>query len=95
MSLKENLLNIKNKIVSIRDGLAQTLKDKNVDIPDGATLTDVANAVSLINEGGVEITLGQVDEDGKFQALKFDGTTATSDGEPQDVENYYSWNSEK
>ena len=37
----------------------------------------------------------KVDDNGNFQPLKFDGTTASADGEPQVVENYYSWNGEE
>lgn len=51
MSLKQNLINTKQKIVSIRDGLVQTLKEKNVEVDVESTLTDVANAVSNIKLG--------------------------------------------
>lgn len=37
-----------------------------------------------------QVTLGQVDENGNFQALKFDGTTASADGSPESVD-YYTW----
>ena len=90
MLLKENLLSVKNKIISVRDNLIQVLRDKNVEVSEDATLTEVANAVSRIES--VDITLGQIDSNGKFQPLKFDGTTATADGQPETVESYYSWN---
>ena len=85
MSLKENLINTKNKIISIRDGLIQTLKDKNVTISADSTLSDAANAVKNIELSGAEVnvTLGQIDENGNFQPLQFDGTTASVDGEAE------------
>jgi hypothetical protein len=95
MSLKENLLSVKNKIISVRDNLIQVLKDKNVEVSEDATLTEVATAVSRIKSDGVDVTLGQIDSNGKFQPLKFDGTTATADGQPETVGSYYSWNGEE
>lgn len=52
------------------------------------------NYNGIVSAVGSSITLGQVDDNGDFQALKFDGTTATADGEPEEVDNYYSWNGE-
>ena len=45
-----------------------------------------------IPAAGADIVLGQVDEEGRFQALAFDGTTAANSGEPESVENFYGWN---
>ena len=94
MSLKESLSNIKARIASVRDGLVQILKDKEVEISENASLSDVAQAVSQIKQGE-NVVLGQVDENGNFQPLKFDGTTATADGSAQSVDNYYTWNSKQ
>lgn len=47
------------------------------------------------NGGGgssVEVTLGQINADGNFQSLAFNGTEAAADGEPETVESYYGWN---
>lgn len=44
-------------------------------------------------EAGADVTLGVVDEEGKFQPLAFEGTTASNDGESENVINYHSWNS--
>ena len=51
MSLKDNLISTKSKITTIRDGLVQTLKDKNVDVDVNVTLSDAAKAVSSIKIG--------------------------------------------
>lgn len=45
------------------------------------------------NLSGKEITLGVVDEDKKFQAFAFVGTTPSDSGDPETVTNYKSWNS--
>lgn len=42
--------------------------------------------------GGADVTLGQIDADGNFQPLAFNGTEASNDGSPETVENYYGWN---
>lgn len=42
-------------------------------------------------EGGAEVILGQVNADGNFQPLAFNGTEASDSGNPEAVENYYGW----
>lgn len=39
-----------------------------------------------------DIVLGQVNADGGFQALSFNGTEASNSGDPEVVENYYTYN---
>lgn len=41
--------------------------------------------------GGADVTLGQIDADGNFQPLVFDGQTASNDGDPEAVDSYYGW----
>lgn len=43
--------------------------------------------------GGTDNILGVIDENGKFQELYFDGLSAFTSGQPQDVQYYQSWNS--
>lgn len=47
--------------------------------------------VSIGGGGGSSAVLGMVDAQGKFQALSFDGTTASNSGDPVEVTSYYSW----
>lgn len=42
--------------------------------------------------GGGDVTLGQIDADGNFQPLAFDGTESSNDGDPETVDSYYGWN---
>ena len=42
--------------------------------------------------GSVDVTLGQVDADGNFQPLEFNGTEASNSGNPETVEAYYGFN---
>lgn len=42
--------------------------------------------------GGADVTLGQIDANGNFQPLAFNGTEASNSGNPETVENYYGWN---
>lgn len=44
------------------------------------------------NDGGSDVTLGQVVADGKFQPLAFNGTEASNSGNPEAVEAYYGFN---
>jgi hypothetical protein len=44
------------------------------------------------NGGGTTVLLGQVNEDGNFQALAFNGTEASNSGDPETVEDYYTYN---
>ena len=41
--------------------------------------------------GSTDVTLGQVNADGNFQPLAFDGTDALPDGEVIEIDTYYSW----
>ncbi|MBR2372736.1 MAG: hypothetical protein IKA87_00735, partial [Lentisphaeria bacterium] len=41
---------------------------------------------------GIDIILGQVNADGKFQGLSFNGLEASDSGNPETVENYCGWN---
>ena len=91
MSLKDSLANIKGRISNIRDNLVSTLRSKNVEVNPQATLNDVANAVKNI-QVGQKVVLGQIEEGGVFQPLKFDGTTAIPDGNAEQIENCYTWN---
>lgn len=52
MSLKENLINTKNKIIEIRDELIETLAEKGVVVDSSSTLSDTASAVKNIKVGG-------------------------------------------
>lgn len=49
------------------------------------------NHNGVVSIVGAQVTLGQVDENGNFQPLKFDGTTASVDGEAESVDTYYTW----
>lgn len=53
------------------------------------------NFIEIGGGGGdsVDVTLGVVDSNGKFQPLKFNGTDASESGSPQTVQNYKTWNS--
>lgn len=48
------------------------------------------NHDGLVSVISSQVTLGQVDINGNFQPLKFDGTTASADGSPESVD-YYTW----
>ena len=52
------------------------------------------NFGTIAGNGGssADVTLGQVNADGNFQALSFNGTEASNSGDPETVENYYGWN---
>lgn len=41
---------------------------------------------------GADVILGQVNSDGNFQAIAFSGTEASNNGDPEVVENYYTYN---
>jgi hypothetical protein len=43
-------------------------------------------------ESGAEVTLGQIDADGNFQALAFNGKNASNSGDPEAIEKYYTYN---
>ena len=64
-------------------------------VEDGKPVTrykDSSGNFGTISGTGVEITLGQINETGAFQALAFNGTEVSADGEPETVESYYGWN---
>lgn len=46
----------------------------------------------LYNTAKADVTLGQVDADGNFQPLAFNGLEVSNSGNPETVENYYGWN---
>lgn len=50
------------------------------------------NFGTIAGGGGTDVTLGQIDADGNFQPLAFNGTEASNNGNPETVENYYGWN---
>ena len=69
-------------------------------IEDGKVVTrykdSSGNFGTMAGEGGggggsVDVILGQVDADGNFQPLTFNGTEASDSGSPEAVENYYGW----
>ena len=76
------------------DKLQAVLNSKNAiknkfKLPDDMPFSKYAENI----EAGADVTLGVVDEEGKFQPLAFEGTTASNDGESENVINYHSWNS--
>jgi hypothetical protein len=48
--------------------------------------------ITITNLGDVDVILGQIDAEGRFQPLTFNGIEATNSGDPEAVENYYGWN---
>lgn len=50
------------------------------------------NFIPQVEIKETDVTLGQVDADGKFQPLAFSGTVASNSGSPEVVENYYGFN---
>lgn len=49
--------------------------------------------VPVVKPAGADVTLGVVDSQGRFQALKFNGTQASNSGSAVEVQNYKTWNS--
>ena len=65
-------------------------------IEDGKVVTrykdSSGNFGTLSGSGGsADVTLGQVDAEGRFQSLTFSGTEAANSGDPETVENFYGW----
>jgi hypothetical protein len=58
------------------------------------TVPQMIDAVNNIEPGGgsVDVTLGQVNAEGNFQPLAFNGIDASNSGNPETVENYYGFN---
>lgn len=55
------------------------------------------NVGTIAGSGGnssssADVTLGQINAEGNFQALSFNGTEASNSGNPETIENYYGWN---
>lgn len=79
---------------TIVDKLQAVLNSKNAikskfNLSDDLPFNKYADSI----KAGEDVTLGVVDAEGKFQPLTFDGTTASNDGEPENVVNYHSWDS--
>ena len=79
---------------TIVDKLQAVLDSKNAikskfNLSDDLPFNKYADSI----KAGEDVTLGVVDAEGKFQPLTFDGTTASNDGEPENVVNYHSWDS--
>ena len=49
--------------------------------------------VPVVEPAGADVTLGVVDSQGHFQALRFNGTQASNSGSALEVQNYKTWNS--
>lgn len=49
--------------------------------------------VPVVEPAGADVTLGVVDSQGRFQALRFNGTWASNSGSAFEVQNYKTWNS--
>ena len=60
-------------------------------IVKGKTIFGVEGAAD-IGGNSADVTLGQVNADGDFQALSFNGTEASNSGDPEVVETYYTYN---
>ena len=69
-----------------------TLVGNTVHIPKGYIAA--SDSITVSGGGGdVDVTLGVIDANGKFQPLKFNGTEASNSGSAQSVSSYKSWNS--
>lgn len=73
----------------------------NTELKEGQRCIRIGNSIIPVGVGGIsapgaggaDVTLGVVDSQGRFQALRFNGTQASNSGSAIQVQNYKSWNS--
>lgn len=99
LTIPSGSVEVSKNIISVNEGYVE---DNSIEISSGKV--EILDDKVIVTEGfvennqielplrGVEVTLGQVDENGNFQALSFDGQEAQISGNPEEVQNYYTYN---
>lgn len=98
MSTNSRITKIQSQLSNIADDIRYLMNTS-----EPMTLQDMGDKISIMREqewckptsgssSGADVTLGQIDADGNFQPLAFDGQTASNSGDPQTAESYYGWN---
>lgn len=94
-----NIIAKLNNILSSKIAISGAIEAKGISV-NSAPFSSYANLISQITEktdtaesSTEDIVLGVIDENNKFQALSFNGTTASISGSPEIISQYKSWNS--
>ena len=71
--------------------LANVIRAK-ANIQTALSISGMVDAINNLSGDNIDITLGEIDQNGNFQPISFDGTTVSANGQAIQISNYYTWN---
>lgn len=71
--------------------LANVIRSK-ANIQTALSISGMIEAINNLTGEGAQITLGEIDQNGNFQPISFDETTASASGQSISISSYYTWN---
>lgn len=71
--------------------LANVIRSK-ANIQTALSISGMIDAINSFSGDNIDITLGEIDQNGNFQPISFDGTTVSASGQTIKISTYYTWN---